>query len=95
MRETKCLALQVKIFSSLPTVRNKTDKVKERRSAKLESLAFDSKITSHSKAIRRYYGINVQHSKGWRVTDCSQVPYTYCYIVAVNFDQTVRLYLRA
>jgi hypothetical protein len=42
MHETTCFALQIKRHSSLPTVR---------RTAKLEALAFDSGITSHSNAI--------------------------------------------
>jgi len=41
IHETTCFALQIKRHSSLPTVR---------RSAKLEALAFDSGITSHSNA---------------------------------------------
>ena len=41
IHETTCFALQIKRQSSLPTVR---------RSAKFETLAFDSGITSHSNA---------------------------------------------
>jgi len=41
MHDTTCFALQIKRPSSLPTAR---------RSAKLEALAFDSGITSHSNA---------------------------------------------
>jgi hypothetical protein len=51
--ETRCFALQVKRPFVFPTVRNKTDIVMYRRSAKLEALAFDSRITSHSNVIGR------------------------------------------
>jgi len=75
MRDTTCFAPQVKRPSSLPTVRNKTDNVKKRRSAKLEALAFDPRITSHSNSIRRYYRINGPNRKGWSVAGCPQVTY--------------------
>jgi hypothetical protein len=48
MRETTCFALEVKRPSSLPTVREITDNVEWHRSAKLEALAFDSRINSYS-----------------------------------------------
>jgi len=53
MHKTTCFALQVKRPSSLPTVHDQTDIVKQRRSAHLEALEFDSRITSHSNATAR------------------------------------------
>jgi len=51
VQERTCLALQVKRPSSLPTVRDQTDIVKQRRNTKLEALAFDTRIMSHSDAM--------------------------------------------
>jgi ribosomal protein S10 len=63
MHETTSFAVEVKRPSSLPTVRNQTDIVKERRSSKAEAQAFDSGITSHRNTI----GIETT-----RATTCGQ-----------------------
>ena len=48
-----CFARQVKIHATLPTVRNKTDIIMWRTCEKLEDIAFDTGIISHSNATQQ------------------------------------------
>jgi len=53
MHANRCFARQVKGPSSLPTDPNQTDIIKRRTFKKLEDIAFDMRIISHSNALGR------------------------------------------
>jgi len=53
MHANRCFALQVKGPSSLPTDPNQTDIIKRPTFGKLEDIAFDMRIISHSNALGR------------------------------------------